>query len=161
MKYWYAESPLGPLLLAGTAEGLHVIGFPSGSGHREVEPDWIEDPQPFRAVVAQLEAYFAGERFKFQFPLTPTGTAFQLKVWEALQRIPYGQTISYGELASRVGNPKASRAVGAAVGSNPVPIVVPCHRVIGKSGSLTGFGGGLSAKKMLLELEQRKSVAVR
>ncbi len=161
MKYCYAESPLGALLLAGATDGLHVVGFPEGSGHREAEPDWMEDPQPFRTVAAQLEAYFAGERFKFQFPLTPSGTAFQLKVWGALQRIPYGETISYGELASRIGNPKASRAVGAAVGSNPLPIVVPCHRVVGKSGSLTGFGGGLPAKKMLLELEQRTSVRVR
>jgi methylated-DNA-[protein]-cysteine S-methyltransferase len=160
MKYCYVESPLGPLLLAGTAEGLHVVGFPEGSGHREVEPDWFEDPQPFRTVAAQLGAYFAGERFKFQFPLAPSGTVFQLKVWGALQRIPYGETISYGELASRIGNSKASRAVGAAVGSNPLPIVVPCHRVIGKSGSLTGFGGGLPAKKLLLELEERTSVRV-
>ncbi len=161
MKYCYAESPLGALLLAGTAEGLHVVGFPEGSGHREVETDWIEDPQPFRTVAAQLKAYFAGERFKFQFPLSPSGTAFQLKVWGALQRTPYGQTISYGQVASSIGNPKASRAVGAAVGSNPLPIVVPCHRVIGKSGSLTGFGGGLPAKRMLLELEQRVSLTVR
>ena len=161
MNYCYAESPLGPLLLAGRSEGLHVVGFPEGTGRREVEPDWIEDSQPFRTVAAQIEAYFAGERFKFQCPLSPSGTAFQLKVWGALQRIPYGETISYGELASRIGNPKASRAVGAAVGSNPIPIVVPCHRVIGKSGSLTGFGGGLPAKKMLLELEQRISVRVR
>ncbi len=161
MKYCYTDSPLGALLLAGTAEGLHVIGFPEGFGHRDVEADWIEDPQPFRSVAAQLVAYFAGERFKFQFPLSPSGTAFRLQVWGALQRIPYGETISYGELAARIGNPKASRAVGAAVGSNPLPIVVPCHRVIGKSGSLTGFGGGLPAKKMLLELERRTSIAVR
>ena len=161
MKYWYVESPLGPLLLAGTAEGLHIISFPSGSGRRDVEPDWIEDRQPFLAVSAQLEAYFAGERLEFQFPLSPTGTVFQLKVWEALQQIPYGQTISYGELASRIGNPKASRAVGAANCANPLLIVVPCHRVIGRSGGLTGFGGGLSAKKMLLELEQRTLSALR
>ena len=161
MKYCFAESPLGALLLAGTSEGLHIVGFPEGSGRREVEADWIEDSRPFRTVEAQLEAYFAGERFKFQFPLAPTGTEFRLKVWGALQRIPYGQTTSYGELATRIGNPKASRAVGAAIGSNPLPIVVPCHRVIGKSGSLTGFGGGLSAKKMLLELEQRISIRVR
>ena len=155
MRYCYTESPLGRLLLAGSRDSLQLLAFPTGPCRRDAEPDWIRDSKPFHVVFSQLAAYFAGERFKFRCRLKPRGTDFQLRVWGELQRIPYGHTTSYGEIASRIGNPKASRAVGAAVGSNPLPIIVPCHRVIGKSGQLTGFGGGLPAKKMLLDLEHR------
>jgi methylated-DNA-[protein]-cysteine S-methyltransferase len=108
-------------------------------------------------AVRQLSEYFAGERKEFDFPLAPEGTEFQRAVWKRLQEIPYGQTISYGELARRVGNPKASRAVGAANGKNPIPIVIPCHRVIGADGKLTGFGGGLPIKEALLAIERSSS----
>ncbi len=105
------------------------------------------------AATRQLREYFAGERREFELPLDPRGSEFQKRVWSALRNIPYGTTISYGELAHRVGQPTAARAVGAANGRNPIPIVIPCHRVIGKDGSLTGFGGGLPLKERLLELE--------
>ena len=108
---------------------------------------------PVARAARQLRAYFAGERSDFDIPLSPEGTEFQRRVWHELERIPYGCTISYGELAKRVGNPKASRAVGAANGANPLPIVVPCHRVIGADGTLTGFGAGIDVKAKLLEIE--------
>ena len=107
----------------------------------------------FKEPIRQLQAYFAGELENFDLPLGPQGTPFQQKVWNELCRIPYGQTISYGELAKRIGNPNASRAVGLANGSNPIPILIPCHRVIGSSGKLVGYGGGLELKRRLLELE--------
>jgi len=117
-------------------------------------PDWLEKPAFFISAAAELEEYFAGKRRRFSIDIAPQGTSFQLSVWRSLQRVPYGKTISYGQLARQVGNPKASRAVGAANGANPVPIIIPCHRVIGASGDLTGFGGGLEVKKYLLELEK-------
>jgi methylated-DNA-[protein]-cysteine S-methyltransferase len=117
-------------------------------------PDWLENPAFFISAAAELEEYFAGKRRQFSIDIAPQGTSFQLSVWRSLQRVPYGKTISYGQLARQVGNPKASRAVGAANGANPVPIIIPCHRVIGASGDLTGFGGGLEVKKYLLELEK-------
>ncbi len=114
--------------------------------------------QPLREAVRQLRAYFAGELERFDLTLAPEGTPFQLSVWNRLYEIPYGDTISYGELARRVGNPNASRAVGLANGSNPISIVVPCHRVIGSNGKLTGYGGGLPIKEKLLALERRQLV---
>ncbi len=154
MKYTYMKSPIGRLLLAGDEEGLHLIGFPEGKMVIEPAADWVESRRTFDEAIRQLEAYFAGERREFDLPLLPQGTPFQLKVWARLREIPYGETISYGELAARLGNPKASRAVGMANGRNPLPIVVPCHRVIGSSGKLTGFGGGLPTKEALLGLER-------
>jgi methylated-DNA-[protein]-cysteine S-methyltransferase len=156
MKYTYMDSPLGRLLLAGNDDGLQLIGFPEGKMVIQPEPDWIESRKIFHAAIRQLRAYFAGELHEFDLPLAPEGTPFQRSVWSKLREIPYGETISYGELATRVGNPKASRAVGMANGRNPLPIVVPCHRVIGSSGKLTGFGGGLPAKQLLLELERKQ-----
>jgi methylated-DNA-[protein]-cysteine S-methyltransferase len=153
MKYTYLDSPLGDLLLAGDDDALRVVSFPRGKGRRRPEPGWSEDARPFRAAARQLDEYIAGRRERFELPLAPAGTEFQLAVWQALRRIPYGRTWSYAELAKRIGRPRATRAVGAANGANPLPIVVPCHRVIGADGSLTGFGGGLPAKKLLLELE--------
>lgn len=153
--YTYTDSPIGSLLLAGDGSNLKLLGFPGGKMQRRHQPDWVEDAGLFERVIEQLRAYFAGELKQFDLPLAPTGTEFQRKVWSALQGIPYGETRSYGELAREVGNGNASRAVGAANGQNPIPVIIPCHRVIGAGGSLTGFGGGLETKQHLLELEAR------
>ncbi len=152
--YTDMESPIGRLLLAGDGRGLSCIGFPSGKGAVAPRPDWRRDDDAFGRAKGQLREYFAGTRREFDLPLDPRGTAFQLAVWRELARIPFGVTISYGELARRIGRPTASRAVGAANGANPLPIVIPCHRVIGTNGSLTGFGGGIEIKKRLLALER-------
>ncbi|MCK4766901.1 MAG: methylated-DNA--[protein]-cysteine S-methyltransferase [Desulfobacula sp.] len=154
MYYCYFESPLGTLLLTGNKllESLH---FPLGKTRVEPEKDWIYSKEKFMEALFQLEAYFKGELTRFDLELNVSGTDFQKKVWQELVKIPYGETISYAELAKRIGNPNASRAVGMANGKNPISIIVPCHRVIGKNGSLTGFGGGLEVKKNLLEFEKR------
>ena len=153
MYYCYLDTPIGELLLAGEDGALSMIGFPKGSMRREPEPDWIFNEKPLADARAQLSEYFAGDRKEFDLPLKLNGTEFQVSVLEALLNIPYGQTASYGEIAKRIGRPKAVRAVGAANGRNPIPIVVPCHRVIGVTGDLTGFGGGLDTKEALLRLE--------
>jgi len=153
MYYCYLETPIGELLLAGEDDGLAMIGFPKGSMRRDPEPDWIFNEKPLENARQQLVEYFAGTRKNFDLPLQLSGTEFQVSVLKALQDIPYGETVSYGEIARRIGRPKAMRAVGAANGRNPIPIVVPCHRVIGSSGDLTGFGGGLDTKEALLRLE--------
>ncbi|HYI95762.1 MAG TPA: methylated-DNA--[protein]-cysteine S-methyltransferase [Bryobacteraceae bacterium] len=157
LAYVEIDSPVGRLLLAGDGDQLHVLAFREGKKAREAHPDWIEDGVPLRAAVEQLRAYFAGELQDFTLALAPSGTSFQLRVWKELTRIPYGATICYGELANRIGNPNASRAVGLANGCNPIAIIVPCHRVIGASGKLTGYGGGLPIKDHLLALERRSS----
>ena len=144
-------------LLAGDSEALHVIGFPEGSMRREPEPDWIFSEKPFAEARRQLADYFAGKRREFDLNMSPTGTEFQLQVLDELQKIPYGETVSDGDIAKRIGRPKAVRAVGAANGRNPLPIVIPCHRVIGSSGDLTGFGGGIPTKEALLRLELEHS----
>lgn len=154
--YAQIESPLGPLLLAANEEGLRRIEFPKGKRVAPPDPAWREDSGPLKETIRQLRAYFAGKLENFDLPLAPEGTTFQLRVWERLCEIPYGETISYGQLAGRIGNPKASRAVGLANGANPIPIVIPCHRVIGSDGKLTGYGGGLPIKEKLLALEQRQ-----
>ena len=153
MYYCYFDTPIGELLLAGEEGALSMIGFPKGSMRREPEADWIFNETQLADVSRQLREYFAGERKEFDLPLKLSGTEFQVSVLEALQNIPYGETTSYGEIAKRIGRPKAVRAVGAANGRNPIPIVVPCHRVIGSTGDLTGFGGGLDTKEALLRLE--------
>ena len=153
MYYCYLETPIGELLLAGDADGLSMIGFPKGSMRREPEPDWIFNEKPLSKARQQLREYFSGERRAFDLPLKLSGTEFQVAVLRALLEIPYGETVSYGEIAKRIGRPRAVRAVGAANGRNPLPIVVPCHRVIGSTGDLTGFGGGLDTKEALLRLE--------
>lgn len=142
-------TPVGPLLLTASEEALTGLHF----GVHPVEGPRDDDHPVLRAVAEQLGEYFAGRRTSFDVPLAPAGTDFQLRVWEQLRLIPYATTVSYGELARRVGNPNASRAVGLANGRNPIAIVVPCHRVIGADGSLTGFGGGMDAKRTLLDLE--------
>ena len=162
MNYCYLDTPVGALLIAGDDEAIREIRFPSKSGASRADVGWTEAgrTQSKRGAIAdaarQLREYFAGRRTEFDLPLAPVGTAFQLTVWRELQGIPYGETISYGELARRVGNPQASRAVGAANGRNPIPIVIPCHRVIGANGKLTGFGGGIPTKQTLLALEARQ-----
>lgn len=153
MNYCYMQTPVGKLLLVGDENGLYQVHFQDGTHPAQPEADWEQSEQPFREVMRQLQAYFAGKLTHFDLPLKPEGTEFQLGVWRALRSIPYGKTWSYGELAKRIGKPTASRAVGAANGQNPLPIIVPCHRVIGANGSLTGFGGGLKIKQKLLELE--------
>ena len=153
MYYCYVDTPIGELLLAGTENALSLIGFPKGSMRRDPRPDWIFKEEPFEKVRHQLREYFEGKRRDFDIPLSLEGTDFQLSVWHELRGIPYGTTVSYGEVAKRIDNPKAVRAVGAANGRNPIPIIVPCHRVIGSHGDLTGFGGGLDTKEALLRLE--------
>ena len=157
MYYCYFDTPIGELLLAGEADALTMIGFPKGAMRRDPEADWIYKEEPFSEVRRQLGEYFAGQRKEFDLPLALQGTEFQVSVLEALQRIPYGETTSYGAIAQQIGRPKAVRAVGAANGRNPIPIIVPCHRVIGSSGDLTGFGGGLDTKAELLRLEAENS----
>ena len=157
MYYCYLKTPIGDLLLAGEDEALSLVAFPEGSMRRDPEPDWIYNEKKFADARQQLTEYFAGERKEFDLPLSLAGTEFQLRVLDELQRIPYGETTSYGDIAARIGKPKAMRAVGAANGRNPIPIIVPCHRVIGRSGDLTGFGGGLDAKQALLQLEAENS----
>lgn len=153
MNYRYIQSPIGEILVAGDSAGLKLLGFPSGKGRVEPDSSWCLDERGFTDVVEQLAEYFAGTRSEFDLKLAPNGTPFQLAVLKALQKIPYGQTCSYRDIATRIGKPKAVRAVGAANGRNPLPIVIPCHRVIGSNGSLTGFGGGLPTKRFLLDLE--------
>jgi methylated-DNA-[protein]-cysteine S-methyltransferase len=149
------DSPAGPLVLAGDRDGLHVLGFTSGMRPFTIDPSWIEDRgNLLGGVRKELDAYFAGRLRVFKTPLAFQGTPFQHQVWTALCGIPYGETISYLELAKRIGNPNAVRAVGLANGANPIAIIVPCHRVIGANGSLTGYGGGLPIKKALLALER-------
>lgn len=154
VRYTWFESPIGPLLLAGTELGLKLVSFAEGRRAKAVDPGWREDAAIFAEVMEQLFSYFAGKRTAFDLPLELEGTGFQKRVWTELRTIPYGETISYKELAERIGSPSAVRAVGAANGANPVPIIIPCHRVLGNDGGLTGFGGGLPLKRKLLQLER-------
>lgn len=147
-------SPVGPLLLAADDDGLRLIEFHQSRHRMSRTGDWREGDHPVLDLARQqLDEYFRGARHQFDLPLAPRGTAFQCEVWHTLATIAYGQTTSYAQLAARVGRPSAMRAVGAANGRNPLPIVLPCHRVIGADGSLTGFGGGLPTKQYLLALE--------
>jgi methylated-DNA-[protein]-cysteine S-methyltransferase len=151
------ESPFGPILL--TTEDSTLTGlFFHGQRHEPVPgPDWKPDPGSslFKEAARQLAGYFSGRRRSFRIPLRPRGTPFQEKVWQAITTIPYGATASYRGLAEKIDKPNAVRAVGAAVGRNPISVIIPCHRVIGKDGSLTGYAGGLERKKALLDLEQK------
>jgi len=162
VNYAYLETPVGILLIAGDDGAVECISFPRHGKAAKPEPGWQESQRGAVAeAIRQLREYFAGGRTGFDLPLAPKGTEFQRAVWRQLQDIPYGETISYGDLARRVGNPKAARAVGSANGANPLPIVIPCHRVIAGDGSIGGFGGGLPTKEILLALEQRTSVGNR
>jgi methylated-DNA-[protein]-cysteine S-methyltransferase len=147
------DSPAGRLLLAADEAGLRMLLFGEGRDVAAPDPAWRADAAPLEEAVRQLRAYFEGELREFDLPLAPQGTEFQKRVWRELRNIPYGTTISYGELARRVGNPNGSRAVGLANGANPISIIIPCHRVIGSNGKLTGYGGGLERKQLLLALE--------
>lgn len=151
--YCIVPSPLGELLLAGDGERLSALYMETHGTWPQKQADWVWNEAPFRGVCAQLEEYFAGERRVFQIALALQGTEFQRRVWAELERIPYGTTTSYGELARRLGDAKACRAVGLANGRNPVSIIVPCHRVIGANGDLTGYGGGIDNKRWLLRHE--------
>ena len=154
MDYDYLETPIGRLLLVADEHGLCHIDFPRFDQEARIAHDWRRDRRRLGGAIEQLEAYFEGRLHAFDVALAARGTTFRKSVWDELMRIPYGETISYGELARRIGDPAASRAVGAANGANPLPIIVPCHRVIGSTGKLTGFGGGLPTKQWLLAHER-------
>ena len=153
---WYAElnSPLGILTLESDGQALTRIRLPEEEWAPDPGTERVRKPELFKEAAIQLGSFFRGERAEFDLPLNPCGTPFQIRVWNLLREIPRGTTITYGELARRAGNPKAARAVGAANGQNPIPIIIPCHRVIGSNGKLTGYAGGLEAKKMLLDIEK-------
>ncbi|AKB76855.1 Methylated-DNA--protein-cysteine methyltransferase [Methanosarcina horonobensis HB-1 = JCM 15518] len=153
MYYHIVESPIGPLLLAGDEEGLKYVNFVKGKKKIEVPDSWQENKEFFRDISRQLEKYFAGKLKSFDVKLAPEGTEFQKSVWKALCEIPYGETRTYGQIAKNIGKPKASRAVGLANNRNPIAIIVPCHRVIGANGKLTGYASGLDIKAFLLRLE--------
>jgi methylated-DNA-[protein]-cysteine S-methyltransferase len=154
-RYIRFASPLGPIIAIADDEGLMHVDFVGAKYERAVEAGWVEDPDasPLRECRQQLDEYFAGRRTSFELPLAPRGTDFQKRVWNEIARVPYGKTITYGELARRAGGESHARAAGAATGRNPLGVVVPCHRVVGSDGGLTGYAGGLERKRSLLERE--------
>lgn len=156
MYYDIIESPIGPILLAGNEKGLKHLVFLKGKKKIEVPADWIENKELFREVARQLEAYFSGKLKSFDLKLAPEGTDFQKSVWKSLCEIPYGETRTYKEIAVSIGKSKAYRAVGLANNRNPIAIIIPCHRVIGANGKLTGYASGLDIKEFLLKLEENK-----
>jgi methylated-DNA-[protein]-cysteine S-methyltransferase len=153
LSYGRADSPIGELLLVGGPDGLAGVYFDGHQNAPSVEADWTHDEAQFDDARAQLEEYFRGARTEFDLQLNPSGTAFQQTVWNALREVPYGETTSYGAIAERIGRPTASRAVGTANGRNPLCIVVPCHRIVGSAGALTGYAYGVDRKRWLLDLE--------
>lgn len=155
VHYRMVDSPVGTLTLAGHEHRLSHLRMVDQT-YEPDRADWVRNDTAFADAAEQLEEYFAGERTEFDLELNLVGTAFQRRVWAALLTIPYGQTRSYGQIAAQLGAPKASRAVGLANGHNPISIIVPCHRVIGANGSLTGYGGGLNRKRVLLDMEKQK-----
>ena len=159
MFYDFFDSPIGPLVVVSDEDALIQLHLPKGGKPGHVAPEWRRSPGRLREARAQLAAYFAGKLLTFDLPLAPRGTPFQCRVWDELLRIPYGDTSSYIELARRLGQPSAMRAVGAANGANPLAIIVPCHRVIGADGTLVGYGGGLAAKRWLLDHERHHAPA--
>lgn len=158
-EWWVTETPVGAMLVAGDAEWLHFVGLPGSFDEGAMERDRKGTPDAVDEAMRQISAYFERRLREFTLPLQPSGTDFQRRVWFALADIEYGTTESYGQLATRVGNPKACRAVGLANGRNPIPLILPCHRVIGSNGSLTGYGGGLDLKKWLLDHETKSEAA--
>ncbi|HZT05782.1 MAG TPA: methylated-DNA--[protein]-cysteine S-methyltransferase [Chloroflexota bacterium] len=160
--YTTMESPIGQLILTGDRSHITGLLLPEDHGRRtSVDPLWIRADDAFGEAVAQLDAYFAGQLTRFALPIALSGTPFQMRVWRALQQIRYGETATYGQIAAQIGQPAAVRAVGLANGRNPIAIIVPCHRVVGAGGALTGYGGGLDRKRWLLDLEQRVVAAER
>jgi methylated-DNA-[protein]-cysteine S-methyltransferase len=159
LQYRIVDSPVGTLTLAGRDDRLRHLRMVDQT-YEPSHEGWMADDSAFADAVAQLEAYFAGELIEFELDLELMGTDFQRRVWAALLTIPYGETRSYGEIALQIGSPGGSRAVGLANGHNPVGIIVPCHRVIGANGSLTGYGGGIHRKKSLLEMERNRMAPV-
>ncbi len=157
LRYTTVDSPIGELLLLGDEHAVRGLYMQDGRRPTRIAPSWEPSPAPFTDVQRQLSEYFDGRRRAFDLPLVMDGSPFERKVWQALQDIPYGETVSYGEIARRVGRPSAARAVGLANGRNPIAVIVPCHRVIGADGTLTGYGGGLERKRVLLELESGQS----
>jgi len=157
LRYTSVDSPIGELLLIGDDHALHGLYMQEGRKPMRIASSWKPSRAPFASVQRQLSEYFAGQRIAFDVPLGMNGNPFERRVWQALLEIPYGETVSYGEIARRVGQPSAARAVGLANGRNPIAVIVPCHRVIGADGSLTGYGGGLERKRLLLELENGQS----
>jgi len=153
-RYEIVGSPIGKLLLIADAHTLLELRFAGSWDASDIEPDWERGGEIVDRARVQLDEYFAGTRREFELPLAPAGTEFQHRVWHTLRAIPFGGTISYMELARRIGDPAAVRAVGAANGRNPIPVIIPCHRVIGADGSMIGFGGGIELKKRLLQMEQ-------
>jgi methylated-DNA-[protein]-cysteine S-methyltransferase len=151
--YTTMDSPIGELLLVGDGQTLHRLSMQGGRRPLPIDPSWEQRDDAFEEVREQLAEYFDGRRNAFDVPLGLAGNEFELRVWEALCRIPYGETVSYGEIAREIGAPSAARAVGLANGRNPIAVIVPCHRVIGADGTLTGYGGGLERKRLLLDLE--------
>ncbi|TVS85192.1 methylated-DNA--[protein]-cysteine S-methyltransferase [Mycobacterium helveticum] len=158
IQYRTIDSPIGPLTLAGRGSTLTNLRM-ADQTHEPSRAGWTPGPGAFDNAVGQLEAYFAGELVDFDLDLDLRGTEFQRRVWKALLTIPYAETRSYGQIAEQIGAPGSARAVGLANGRNPIAIVVPCHRVIGAGGNLTGYGGGLERKRILLELEKRRACA--
>jgi methylated-DNA-[protein]-cysteine S-methyltransferase len=155
--YTTMDSPFGKILIARNSRGLTHINFQEGESRIEAPDSWRPDPGGFDEAIGQLSAYFKGDVYRFDLPLAPEGTPFQLQVWQTLQTIPYGGVISYAELASELGRPhNAARAIGGAAAKNPLPIVIPCHRVIGSNGALTGYAGGIQIKEALLALERSR-----
>jgi methylated-DNA-[protein]-cysteine S-methyltransferase len=157
--YTLLESPIGALMLSGDASGLRGVHICNQKHAPKIESHWIDSESPFQNAIEQLQEYFAGDRTDFDLELNPVGTDFQQRVWQELCTIPFGKTCGYGDLAMAIGKPNAARAVGMANGRNPLSIIVPCHRVIGANGSLTGYGGGLPAKEWLLRHELNSSHA--
>jgi len=153
LLYSKMDSPIGELLLVGDGEALHRLDMQEGRRPTPIDPRWERRDDAFADVRAQLTDYFDGRRRQFDLPLALKGNSFELRVWDALCEIPYGETVSYGEIARRIGQPDTPRAVGLANGRNPIAVIVPCHRVIGADGTLVGYGGGLERKRLLLDLE--------
>ena len=156
MYYHIIESSICPILLAGDEEGIKHVLFLKGKRKIDILADWVKDKEFFAETTRQLEAYFSGKLKSFDLKLAPEGTEFQKSVWKALCRIPYGETRTYKEIAESIGNPKAYRAVGLANNRNPIAIIIPCHRVIGVNGKLTGYASGLDVKEYLLKLEEKE-----
>ena len=153
LEYTYMDSPVGQLMLVGKGEVLHYLSFPSGKMYFKPKPYWDYHAATLKQARHQIDAYFAGQLKKFDVVLAPSGTEFQMQVLGALQKIPFGQMCSYKDIAHAIGRPKSMRAVGAANARNPIPLIIPCHRVVGADGSLMGFGGGIDTKAFLLRLE--------